>query len=298
MLATKDLYMKACMQSKELHAMTDEERTRLQAHLRMMYKEIEKVCNRHGLNVCAGYGTVLGALRHQGFIPWDDDMDLLMPREDYDKLINEYADELPANLRIYAPNSKNGPIYRFAKVVDVNTKFISPGASDDESHGVFIDIFPLEYVPKKRFVLAWRNFYTRILLLIAACVAQKEENNQFYGRLMCSNLRGTLTYNIREFIGFLFAWRDTSKWYNRIANYTFYKRNTDRVNIPTDGGLKKSLEPLLLNSYFPARKVKFDDIDILVPKDAEDYLVHNYGDWSWIPPVEKRWQHFIEKLEL
>lgn len=114
MLSTKDLYMKACMQSKELHAMTDEERSRLQEHLRKMYLEIEKVCDRHNLRMCTGYGTVLGAIRHKGFIPWDDDMDLLMPREDYDKLINLYADELPENLKIYAPNSKNGPITRFA----------------------------------------------------------------------------------------------------------------------------------------------------------------------------------------
>ena len=123
MLSTKDLYMKACMQSEELHAMTDEERSRLQEHLRKMYLEIEKVCDRHNLCMCTGYGTVLGAIRHKGFIPWDDDMDLLMPREDYDKLINLYADELPENLKIYAPNSKQKAIYRFAKVVDTNTRF-------------------------------------------------------------------------------------------------------------------------------------------------------------------------------
>lgn len=61
MLYTKDLYMKACKESSELHALTDMERCRLQAHLRMMYKEIEKVCDRHGLKMCTGYGTVLGA---------------------------------------------------------------------------------------------------------------------------------------------------------------------------------------------------------------------------------------------
>lgn len=82
--------------------MTDEERSRLQEHLRKMYLEIEKVCDRHSLRMCTGYGTVLGAIRHKGFIPWDDDMDLLMPREDYDKLINLYADELPDNLKIFA----------------------------------------------------------------------------------------------------------------------------------------------------------------------------------------------------
>ena len=69
MLSTKDLYMKACMQSKELHAMTDKERSHLQEHLRNMYLEIEKVCDRHNLRMCTGYGTVLGAIRHKAFIP-------------------------------------------------------------------------------------------------------------------------------------------------------------------------------------------------------------------------------------
>ena len=140
MFSTKDLYMKACMRSTKLHAMTDSEKSRLQAHLRKMYLEIEKVCNRHNLRMCTGYGTVLGAIRHQGFIPWDDDMDILMPREDYNKLISLYADELPDNLKVFAPNSKRKAIYRFAKVVDTNTRLLFPGAdANDIANGVFID---------------------------------------------------------------------------------------------------------------------------------------------------------------
>ena len=290
--------MKACLHSNELHEMSDDERRRLQAHLRMMYKEIEKVCDRHGLRMCAGYGTVLGALRHQGFIPWDDDMDLLMPREDYDLLINEYATELPDNLKIYAPNSKCRPLYRFAKVVDSSTRFISPGASNDETHGVFIDIFPLEFVPRRKLVLKWRNFSTRVLLFITACVDQKVGHNQFYKKLMCSNRKGAIIYNLREFVGVLFSWRKPQSWYNNIAEYTHYIKDTGMVNVPTDGGLTKSLMPLPMETYFPAKKAKFDDIEILIPNAVDDYLVHNYGNWNWIPPVDQRWQHFIEKLEL
>ena len=62
MLSTKDLYMKACLQSHELHAMTDDERAQLQSHLRGMYVEIEKVCDKHNLRMCVAYGTALGAI--------------------------------------------------------------------------------------------------------------------------------------------------------------------------------------------------------------------------------------------
>ena len=286
------------MQSEELHIMTELERKQLQSHLRKMYKEIETVCNRHGLRMCAGYGTVLGAVRHGGFIPWDDDMDLLMPRVDYDKLINEFADELPKNLRVYAPNSKNGPLYRFAKIVDINTRFLSPGAKDDESHGVFIDVFPLEFVPVNKFQLKWRNIYTRFLLLISACVYQRNEQNAFYKKLMCSSKKGKIIFLIREFIGLLFSWRNTSEWYDRIASYTNYKVDTKFVNVPTDGGILQSLLPYNIDNYFPATLSKFDDIEILIPNKSEDYLEHNYGEWDKIPAVEDQWQHFIEKIQL
>ena len=117
-IRTKDLLQEACYASDDVHLMTDEERTRLQQHLLGMYKEIEAVCVKNDLTVMLAYGSVLGAVRHGGFIPWDDDLDLFMPRRDYELLINEYADELPAHLKVYAPNCKNGTFGRFAKVID------------------------------------------------------------------------------------------------------------------------------------------------------------------------------------
>ena len=98
---TRALYWEACRNSKDLHAMTDDERRNLQAHLRHIYLDIEKVCKKHNLQMMVAYGTVLGALRHKGFIPWDDDIDLFMPRKDYDLLVNKYAEELPAKYKIF-----------------------------------------------------------------------------------------------------------------------------------------------------------------------------------------------------
>lgn len=298
MLSTKDLYMKACMQSKELHAMTDEERARLQAHLRMMYLEIEKVCDRHNLRMCTGYGTVLGALRHQGFIPWDDDMDLLMPRDDYDKLINEYADELPKQFKIYSPNSKNGPITRFCKVVDTTTRFLDPGSPDEESHGIFIDIFPVENTTTNIACIKLRRLWAMFLMVVTSSVSQYHAVDDFYKNLMCSTPAGKRTYRLRNLIGMLFSYRSYESWNNKLDRFNQQKKHTGFTAVPSgEAGKWRYFMPIEESLYFPAKKMKFDDIEVYVPNQAERHCEIEYGDWHWIPPVEDRWQHFIKELK-
>lgn len=297
MLSTKDLYMKACHESKELHEMTEEERQKLQAHLRRMYVELEKVCDRHGLRIMVAYGSVLGALRHKGFIPWDDDMDLLMPREDYDKLIQEYADELPKEFRIYAPNSKYGPKYRFAKVVDITTRFLGPGEEDVPKNGIFLDIFPLENAPTNQFVVKIRRLWTLFLMLVASAVDEYTSNNRFYKRLMYSSLSGKRTYRIRNFIGWLFSWRSTEGWYNNIDKFTKYHKETGYYCVPVGAANLKYFMPIAQDIFLPVKRLPFDDITVYVPNQSEKHCEMEYGNWKWIPPVDQRWQHFIENIK-
>lgn len=289
--------MKACHQSKDLHAMTDEERLRLQAHLRKMYVEIEKVCDRHGLRMCAGYGTVLGALRHQGFIPWDDDMDLLMPREDYDKLINVYADELPKNFKIYAPNSKNGPIARFAKVVDIKTRFVTPEETNPNVCGIFIDIFPIENSGRALLPIKIKRLYAMFLMVVAASVVQYKNNNAEYRKLMCVSSAGKRTYRLRNLIGRFFSYRSINGWFDKMDRLLQHKTNTGLCSVPSGGPKWRWFCPYPLTMYFPAKRIKFDDIEIYVPNQAERHCEIEYGDWHWIPPVEDRWQHFIKEIK-
>lgn len=298
MLRTKDIYMKACMQSKDLYVMTDSERLRLQGHLKMMYLEIEKICENHNLKMCAAYGTVLGAIRHHGFIPWDDDMDLIMPRKDYDKFINIYANELPKNLKVYAPNSKNGPITRFAKVVDVNTRFIEPGAVDEEKNGIFIDIFPLEGTDSNKIFIRVKYIISCLLMLIASTVMEYEESvqNKMYRRLMCASKEGKKVYKIRQKIGKIFSFYNSIKWLNIVENYTKCSKIKSGFSVPVGGADIKYFKPLAPTIYFPARKVEFDDIKIYIPNDAEKHCQLEYGNWRKIPSVEERWQHFLQKI--
>lgn len=288
------------MESKELHVMTDEERYGLQSHLRMMYKEIEKVCERHSLKMCAGYGTVLGALRHQGFIPWDDDLDLLMPREDYDKFINNYADELPENFKIFAPNSKNGPITRFAKVVDTNTRFVGTSIIDDDKNGIFIDIFPLEGTSSNSLLIQMKFRLSCLLMLIASSVKQYEDSNknELYRRLMSITPKGARIYRIRQCIGFFFSFFSSMRWFNLIDFYTRCKYINAGYSVPVGGANVKYFQPLKEDMFFPAIKMRFDDIYVYVPNKAELHCELEYGDWKKIPSKAERWQHFIQEISI
>ena len=186
LLRTKLLYQEACRNSPDVHVINESERKELQHHLLNMYKDIEAVCIRHNLTVMLAYGSVLGAVRHGGFIPWDDDMDLIMPRKDYELLINQYAEELPSYLRIYAPNSRNKAIARFAKVVDIRSKFIEAEADDldDPSQGVFVDIFPLDSIGVSSLRNTINRYISMFLMYMGSSVGFYEKKSASYRKLM------------------------------------------------------------------------------------------------------------------
>lgn len=121
--------------------LTDEE---IRLRLINILKEIDSFCCAHNLRYSLGYGTLLGAIRHKGFIPWDDDVDLIMPREDYDKFIQLYQDNDKFKALFMSKNEKY--YYPFLKVVDNQTDVIEKKRKLDEEMGIYVDIFPFDRI--------------------------------------------------------------------------------------------------------------------------------------------------------
>ena len=115
-------------------------------------KYIDKVCKENNLTYFLAYGTLIGAIRHKGFIPWDDDVDIQMPRDDYNKLCDILKEE-NGRYKLLDHKEGLGYIYPFAKVIDSNTRLIETGLTETVNMGVYIDIFPIDGTPndfKKR----------------------------------------------------------------------------------------------------------------------------------------------------
>lgn len=294
-IRTKDLLQEACYASDNVHQITDEERSQLQQHLLGMYKEIEAVCVKHNLTVMLAYGSVLGAIRHGGFIPWDDDMDLFMPRRDYELFINEYADDLPDHLKMFAPNSKNGTIGRFAKVIDTKTRFISAGAMDSGSpkQGIFVDIFPLDSVTLNQLRNKLCRFVGMGLMYIGSSVGQYETNSPSYRRLMMHSNSTKINYWLRHSLGFLFSFMGYQKWMNLVDHFC---SNDNQTGYVSDLLGDYTWCPIPLNEFCPPTTGQFEGCTVFLPNQPIKHLERYYGNWQWIPPEEDRWQHFIQEI--
>ena len=126
----------------------------LQARLVPMLECIDKVCREHHLRYYLWAGTMLGAVRHKGFIPWDDDMDICMPRPDYDLLLAHCHEWMPAPFEVVGPHNRSDYPYPFAKVEDSSTTVLErPDFNFPE--GIYVDIFPIDGIPSDNSAATW-----------------------------------------------------------------------------------------------------------------------------------------------
>lgn len=269
--------------------LTDEQIKQAQDISLEIYKDILSVCNKYHLTVMLGGGSVLGAVRHKGFIPWDDDMDLMMPRKDYDEFVQLVDTTLSAKYDISIKSELPGLILRIEKK---NTKMIGVFNNPKYSTGIGVDLTPIDSVPNNAIIYYLKGILTMCLFSVIISRRMYLRRTQLSREYYSQTLSMQLFYHIRMFIGFLsgiIPYKTMWRWYDR---FIASSKKTDNVSIAS--GRKHYFgETLPTEVFYPVKQTKFEGVTAYVPNDYNKYLTNLYGDYMTIPPVNQREHHNV-----
>ena len=166
------------------HLLTDEELHRVQSIFLEMAKEVDEVCRRHHICMMLSGGSVIGAVRHKGFIPWDDDLDINIPRKDYNRFLRIFEKELGGRYRLYAPNYHQTAIYRIAKIENPAVRLTDKLGNE---HGLMMDLLPMENIPENPLMRYFIGFRASLLMWIAIRVYEYECRGKNEGKMTKSS---------------------------------------------------------------------------------------------------------------
>lgn len=281
----------------ELKPLTEAESSQLKKILLDAYLQIQDLCEKNHLSVMLVGGSALGAVRHKGFIPWDDDLDIAMPREDYEEFRKIFMKELGDRFILDAPNNNTKASNRFPRILLKGTKLVEAGMDEkDERACIKIDLFIIENIPQNRLIQKLHGLWCTGLMYIAGQVDTYEENDERMIKLMSSTEEGRKLYERRRRIGRIFSFRHQYQWFNAVDKACQYRRKTDYMGIPT--GRKHYFGEILpTKAFLPAKKARFEGHDVFLPADPDCYLTNLFGDYHAIPPEEKREKHFIYTIQ-
>ena len=265
----------------------------IQDKILSILKEFISICKDNNLTYYALGGTLLGAVRHKGFIPWDDDIDIGMPREDYEKFKKIASNALPENYKFLSDDTSN---YKksFSVIRDDSTKIIMNYSNEEQEESLWIDIFPLDGMPtnplKKKYH-SYRYLYTRMMVQLSqfnSLVNQKKENRPWLEKVI---IRIANVVKIEKVVSFSWAQK---KYLQTIKKYSFNEGFAGNYT----GAYK--LREIVPSDYFGQPVLlQFEDLKLSCPHKFREYLTAIYGaDYMQLPPEEKRVLHHYEIISL
>ena len=278
---------------------TDEESAQLKNCLFQMAADLDERCRKNGLTLFLVGGSLLGAVRHGGFIPWDDDMDFGMLRKDYEKLKEVFDKDFGDLYELRCPNSAHPNGTRFMQIYKKGTVLKTVGeANPFQPQSVYVDVFPYDFVPDNALMRNLCGIRANALMFIASCVMDERYMSRFYRRMLKRSKKGALFLTLREVTGKIFSFRKPEKWFDAVDHAIHDSRVKQYVTSATGRGhYFKEMYPY--DVFAPFTKISFETHDFYAPAKCDVYLAGLYGSDYMTPPDEsKRESHFITELSL
>ena len=251
-----------------------------------MLKDFHNFCQNNELKYSLAYGTLIGAIRHKDFIPWDDDIDVVMLREDYDKFLKLTKEKYLENYEVLSYEYTENYIYPFAKISNTKTLIHEPTIMKIPL-GIYIDIFPLDNIPSELRELKKLTSKIKILTksLIICSILWKEvlpiiksKNKKI--------LANVIRYSISPIFK-IYGYKNILKMIFKEINKSKEIKSEYASNLT--GNIIK--EKIRKKSFGSLIKSKFRDSEFYIFSNYDEILKNYYGDYKVIPPVEKRKNH-------
>ena len=252
-------------------------------------KAVIEICEKHGLKYFTVGGTTLGAVRHSGFIPWDDDIDIGLLREDYESFLKIAPDELGDQYYLgHYTRDPNFSTYH-AKVMKRGTIFLEEYAEKIEGdHGIFIDIMPFDNVPMQ---IGELKKYRRKVFVANQLFTAKST-----GKTSLARGKKKIIYSfIRSCLHFFLLFYPKDKLYKKLDTEV-RKHENNKTGLLSSRGLE--VFECKMEDLIPTINHKFDDIVVQIPNNYDAILKKQYGDYMKLPPRKDRVGHSPKVLKL
>lgn len=254
--------------------MREIEEQELKCILVEIMKDFHDFCAENDIMYFAGYGTLLGTIRHKGFIPWDDDLDVVVPRKDYDRLLKLF-NKRDSRYRLKSIDTDIRYPYNFAKIYDTKTKLIEH-LYHDYDMGIYIDIFPIDNWP------ASDNFLKKVRLY------QKITKIKSYKLGKNQGIKKNIALALLKPILYFVSLESVVKKIDAMVEKTGKDPRFIGNIVANVYGDREKLESYWLRDIV---LMPFENIQINVPAGYHEILTKLYGDYMTPPPVKNQVTH-------
>lgn len=258
----------------------------LDQHKHILLKQLDYIdsfCKKNNIRYFITGGTLLGAVRHKGFIPWDDDIDIAMPREDYNKFVSIFNRESDSFYKVYHYSNTKKYYYQFAKVCDTRTIMIEEEVNAEIELGAYIDVFPLDYggdTVEEAFSIHSKKMKPWIILNSIKLMDKQKKRS----------IHKQIAVNCLKLLTSLIPWSAILKRIDKIAQI-----NIDRKDSKYCGALiiltYGKREIMETEWYSSSVVLPFEDHYYNAPSNYTEILSHLYGEYMELPPEEERVSH-------
>jgi len=257
------------MEDLSLYNPEGSELRRMQKKMLEILDAFDEICRKHNINYWLACGTLLGARRHGGFIPWDDDLDVYILQSDYKKVVSVLKEELPENFKLQTRETDKNYWYYHAKIRDTDSKYYDKNTESDnlQYQGIFIDIFPIEPVPS----MGFKKIVDKFILSDNRLKKAKPVYEQVKYTIMTSFI--PIMHLLVNLSRFYYKYIGSKKTYAYAFGVFFYtKYNTDNL--------------------FPVGEIMFEGKRYKAPGNVDKYLIENFdSNFMVIPQPSKRRTH-------